>query len=186
MERLCQPGLKCSDFIHPHVVNKVADTCVQIRAANISRSAQVFATILLLQTVTNHTRYAKKQVWKAAEMKRLWQFKHGDWSKIIDNICTKAEHNREQMIHHDEIATITNEVRKGHSRDVVLSKTRLVKPTYRELHDRVMPQKASNNIDSTSTTTAGSVCDDQQQQHTHLDAGNAIGNLFEMSARPGL
>ena len=75
----CQPGLKCSDYIHPHVVNKVADTCVQIRAANISRSAQVFATILLLQTVTNHTRYAKKQVWKAAEMKRLWQFKHGDF-----------------------------------------------------------------------------------------------------------
>ena len=86
MERLCQPGLKCSDFIHPHVVNKVADTCVQIRTANVSRSEQVFATILLLQTVTNHTRYAKKQVWKATEMKRLWQFKHGDWSKIIDNI----------------------------------------------------------------------------------------------------
>ena len=60
IERLCQPDLKCSGFIHPHMVNKVADTCVQIRTANVSRSAQVFATILLLQMVTNHTRYAKK------------------------------------------------------------------------------------------------------------------------------
>ena len=69
MERLCQPGLKCSGFIHPHVANKMAGTCVQIRAAS---------AILLLQAATNHTRHAKKQVWKAAGMKRLWEFKHGD------------------------------------------------------------------------------------------------------------
>ena len=103
----------------------------------------MFATILLLQTITNQTRYAKKQVWKATEMKRLWQFKHGDWSKIIDNICDKAENHREQMIYRDKITTMSNEIRKGHSRDVVLSKTKLVRPTYRELHDKVMPQKAS-------------------------------------------
>ena len=168
MERLCQPGVKCSDFIHPHVVNKVADTCVKIRTAKVSRSQQVFATILLLQTITNHTRYAKKQVWKATEMKRLWQFKHGDWSKIIDNICDKAENHREQMIYRDKITTMSNEIRKGHSRDVVLSKTKLVRPTYRELHDKVMPQKASSNVKSSSNVNN----DDDQQQHHDLDINN--------------
>ena len=173
MERLCQPGLSCSDFIHPHVVNKVADTCIQIRTANVSRTEQVFATILLLQTVTNHTRFAKKQLWKATELKRLYHFKHGDWSKIIDNICAKATEKREQMSHRDEIGTINNEVRKGHTRNAVLSKAKIVRPTHRQLHERVMPQKEPNNAETSTTACDGTQHNpnspqNHQQQHNNL------------------
>ena len=140
MQRLCQPGVRCSDHIHPHVVNKVADICVRIRNSSVSRSQQLFATILLLQTVTNHTRYANKRVWKATELKRLWHFEHGDWNKIIQNICDKAKAHRDQVQLNDEVDNINAEVRKGHSRTAVFRKTRIVRPTFDQLHQRVMPQ----------------------------------------------
>ena len=72
------------------------------------------------------------------------------------------------MIYRDKITTMSNEIRKGHSRDVVLSKTKLVRPTYRELHDKVMPQKASSNVKASSTVND----DDDQQQHHGLDINN--------------
>ena len=139
----------------------------------VSRTEQVFATILLLQTVTNHTRFAKKQLWKATELKRLYHFKHGDWSKIIDNICAKATEKREQMSHRDEIESINNEVRKGHTRNAVLSKAKIVRPTHRQLHERVMPQKEPNNAETSTTACDGTQHNpnspqNHQQQHNNL------------------
>ena len=123
--------------------------------------------------IRDSTRFATKQIWKAAELKRLYHFKHGDWSKIIDNICAKATEKREQMSHRDEIETINNEVRKGHTRNAVLSKAKILRPTHRQLHERVMPQKESNNAETSSTACDGTQHNpnspqNHQQQHNNL------------------
>ena len=112
MLELCAPGVRCAGHVHPHVVGKVADVCHRIREAEVPRKQQLFATILLLQTVTNHTRFKKHRVWKAQELKRLWQFEHGDWARIIHNIKERAAKVREEWAHTTEAEHITADVKR--------------------------------------------------------------------------
>ena len=141
MMEICKPGVRCVEYMHPHIVGKVADACLKIRKAKVTREQQIFATILLLQTVTNHTRYKKHRVWKAQELKRLWQFEHGDWHKIISNIKERAAKVREDWGHTTKAENIMATVRKGHARDIIFGGAHNVIPTLEEVQGTIMPNR---------------------------------------------
>lgn len=139
MMRLCTPGVQCVEYIHPHVVGKVAIVCKKIREAKVSRDKQIFATILLLQTITNHSRFKKHRMWKAQELKRLWQFKNGDWAKLIQNIQTRAASAQDKWAHAAEDDIIEAEARRGKIRDIIFGGSHTVIPSLHEVQSVIMP-----------------------------------------------